>query len=76
MDWIDGGPGDDTIYARRGADRINVGAGVDEIHSGRGFDTIRSDDLADAIHDDPDDDIEGYELVLAPGGAEAHGPRW
>ena len=67
IDWIDGGPGDDTVYARRGADRVDGGPGVDTIFGGRGFDTIRSVDLADAIRDDADDDLDGYELVLVPG---------
>ena len=72
IDWIDGGPGSDTIYARRGADRIDGGPGVDTIFGGRGFDTIHSTDLADAIHDDADDELDGYELVLVP--AEVSAP--
>ena len=67
IDWIDGGPGSDTVYARRGADRVDGGPGVDTIFGGRGFDTIRSVDLADAIHDAADDELDGYELVLVAG---------
>ena len=73
IDWIDGGAGSDTIYARRGADRIDGGPGVDTIFGGRGFDTIRSVDLADAIHDADDDELDGYELVLVAGTVAARG---
>ena len=54
-----------------GADRIDGGAGVDTIFGGRGFDTIRSGDLADAIHDNADDELDGYELLLVPAAVAA-----
>ena len=54
-----------------GTDRIDGGAGVDTIFGGRGFDTIRSGDLADAIHDNADDELDGYELLLVPAAVAA-----
>jgi dipeptidyl aminopeptidase/acylaminoacyl peptidase len=55
-DYVDGGPGNDTIYGGRGVDVLRGGAGNDRIYGGRGADWIYGGPGADLLDGGPYND--------------------
>ncbi|MDP3230220.1 MAG: calcium-binding protein, partial [Acidovorax sp.] len=60
-DVMDGGGGDDRVYAGHGGDNIQGGAGNDEIWGNGGNDVIDGGDDSDVIYGDGFDGLTGYE---------------
>ncbi|ENW06593.1 beta strand repeat-containing protein [Acinetobacter beijerinckii] len=55
-DIIDGGNGDDSIFAQGGLDTLNGGAGNDFLHGGSGNDTLNGGEGLDKLYGDVGDD--------------------
>ncbi|MBI5616868.1 MAG: right-handed parallel beta-helix repeat-containing protein, partial [Gammaproteobacteria bacterium] len=66
-DYIDGGSGDDTIYAQGGADDVHGGAGNDWIDAGAGNDLVTGGLGADTIYGHlGNDTIYGFDQPSSP----------
>ena len=58
-DTIDGGKGDDIIYADDGGDTVHGGSGNDTIYGGDGIDSLNGDSGNDTIHAGSSETVHG-----------------